>query len=325
MLTAILRNGTIQMETPSLPKPKEDEGLVRIEYCGICGTDFQKFLNFPNASDWGHEIIGRLADTHGNFSTCVTIRSSFPCGECESCLEQQEYKCLNWKRASKNGYSEYITIDKKCIIHINEQNDRLEYALIEPLYVAINLAKRVLPYREDVFVVIGNGTIGLLSVFYLWLVGCRNISLYARNTKGIRCQFAESLGVKTYDYNESIKSDLFKANKIINTAPYETMTEIINNASPYTNITFNGISKNSCVTLDMNIWHFKNLTISPSFPHPQSDFSESIKIVEAYGNKLASLITHVFPLYEIPKAFKLMKNKEQDFIKILISNFQQVL
>ncbi|MDR2720307.1 MAG: alcohol dehydrogenase catalytic domain-containing protein [Nitrososphaerota archaeon] len=323
MLTAILKNGIVQMETTFPPKPKENEELVRVEYCGICGTDYQKYLNFPNATDWGHEIIGRLADAYGNFSTHVVIKSSFPCGECKACLEHQQHNCVNWKRVPKNGYSEYITIDKKCILQINAQNDKLEYSLIEPLNVAINLVKRISPDNDDVFAIIGNGTIALLSVFYLWLMGYRKMSIYARNTYGIRQQFAESLGAETYDYNKTVKSDLLRSNKIINTAPYETMPVIINNASPYTTITFNGISKNSCIPLDMDTWHFKNLTISPSFPHPQNDFLEAIKIVESHGEKLASLITHVFPLVETPKAFQLMKNKEIDFIKVLIRGTQE--
>jgi len=322
MLTAVLKNGVIQIEKTSLPKPKENEGLVLVEYCGICGTDYQKYLNFPNATDWGHEIIGRLSDEHGKFSQRVTIRSSFPCSECKACLEQKYYKCLNWKRASKNGYSEYIAIDKKCILNIDSQSDNLEYVLVEPLYVAINLAKRVMPDKDDFLAIIGNGTIGLLSAFYLWLIGCKNISIYDRRTQGIRREFAKSLGIRTHNYNEVIKSDLSKSNKIINTAPYETMPEIINNASPYTTITFNGINKNNCIPLNMDTWHFKNLTISPSFPHPQSDFSEAMKIADNYDKKLAMLITHIFSIDEAPKAFGLMKEKRIDFIKVLIRGAQ---
>ena len=105
---------------------------------------------------------------------------------------------------------------------------------------------------------------------------------------------------------------------IINTAPYETMSEIINNSNPYSVITFNGINSNNKITLDMDTWHFKNLTISPSFPHPQNDFSEAIEIVKTHGKKLNMLITHVFSLNEVPKVYELMKTKKIDFIKILI-------
>lgn len=301
-----------------MPEPKENENLVRMEYCGICGTDFQKYLNFPSATDWGHEIIGRLSDVRGDVCDRVLIRTSFPCGECKACLKQQYFKCLNWKRVLINGFSEYIVVDKRCVLPVNAQSDMLEYALVEPLNVAINLVNRVSPDKDDVFAIIGNGTIGLLTVFYLWLTGYGNISVYARRTQGIRCQFAESLGVKTYNYNETVRNDMRKANKIINTAPYETMPVIMEHAGPYTVITFNGISKNSLVTLDMANWHFKNLTISPSFPHPQNDFSEAIKIVEANGKMLRTMVTHVFSLDETPKAFELMKNKEVDYIKVLI-------
>jgi len=318
MLAAILKNGIVQMEETSLPKLKGNEKLVRIDYCGICGTDYQKYLSFPNIADWGHEIIGRLSDTEGNVLNRVAIRTSFPCGECKMCLSQQYFKCLAWKRAEINGYSEYIAIDEKCILLIPAQDNKLEYALIEPLYVAMNLAKKVSPNKEDIFAIIGNGTIGLLTTFYLWLNGCKNINIYARNTQGVRCQFADSLGLRTYDYNEIVKRDFQSANKIINTAPYETMSEVINNASPDTIISFNGISRNCRITLDMDTWHFKNLTICASFPHPQTNFSEAMKIVDTHSERLASLITHTFSLEETPKVFELMKSKKIDFIKVLI-------
>lgn len=318
MLTALLKNGSVQIEKTQIPKPNGNEDLVRIEYCGICGTDFQKYLNVPNVADWGHEIIGNLVNERGELTNRVTIRSTYPCGKCLECLRQLYHKCQDWKRASKNGYSEYIVVDRNCILQIDAQSDKLEYALIEPLYVAINLVKRVSPDKGDAFAIIGNGSIGLLTVFYLWLNGHKNISVFARTTCGLRRQFTDSMGIRTYDYNESINSHLFKSNKIINTAPYETMPEIIKSASPYSLITFNGISKNNRVMIEMDTWHFKSLTISPSFPHPQNDFAESMGIVDTYGEKLALLITHVFPLDEMPKVFELMRNKKVDYIKILI-------
>lgn len=217
-----------------------------------------------------------------------------------------------------NGYSEYIAINENCIISINTKNDILEYALVEPLYVAINLVKRISPNKNDRIAIIGNGTIGLLTAFYLWSIDYKNICIYARNTKGVRKQFAESLGIRTRNYNEIVESDFQKFNKIVNTAPYETMPGIIKHASPHAFITFNGYNENNLIPLDMKIWHVKNLTISPSFPHPQTDFSGSIKIIETYRKKLSSLITCVFTLNEAPKAFEAMKSKKIDFIKVLI-------
>jgi len=238
------------------------------------------------------------------------------------CLNQLHYNCRKWKRAPKNGYSEYIAVDNKCVINIDAQDDDLEYVLVEPLNVAINLVKRISPSKDDKIAIIGNGSIGLLAVFYLSLIGCNNVSIYARTPVGIRSQVAEIFGAKTYCYSEAAKEGVSKANKIINTAPYNTMSEIINYANPFSTITFNGISENTRVLLDMDVWHFKNITISPSFPHPQDTFFEAVKVMKLYKENLKLMITHVFPLNDISLAYELMKYKKEEYIKILISGQQ---
>jgi L-iditol 2-dehydrogenase len=312
MNTAILNKGIVHVKPLVLNEVDSGDMLLHVEYCGICGTDYQKYLNFPYTDDWGHEVIGTVDGER------VLVRSTFPCGKCIACLRNQHEKCCQWKRKSKNGFSDYIVIDKRCVIFIDEETEFLEYILAEPLNVAINLVNRVNPEQDDSFLIVGNGTIGLLSAFYLRSLGCENITIMARTTDGIRKQFTESLGVETYRYDEGLSNALCESNKIINTAPYETMNDIINNALPHSVITFNGISKNVQVTLDINTWHFKNLTISPSFPHPQCEFKEAIALIREHHLKLSPLITHTFSLQEMNHALRLMKHKEIDYIKVLI-------
>lgn len=317
MVSWIICDGKLKSVNAPIPVPREGEELVKVDYCGICGTDFQKYLNFRDEFEWGHEIIGRVIAADGMFSRSVGIRTTFPCGSCTQCVQQQFNRCSNWKRSNINGFSEYISVDKRCIVPLECEDIGVEFTLIEPLYVAINLVRRINPEQDNRIAILGNGTIGLLCAYYLHLLGCNDVFVLARSKTNRRVQFASGIGVKTFDYDQ-IGEILPTAEKIINTAAYITMVDVIRFAQPYAQITFNGISKETVVSLDMIKWHFKNLSISPSFPHPQSDFSEAFSIIRAHGKDLKQIITDIFSIEELPRAYDAMNASEKEHIKVII-------
>lgn len=317
MIKYIIHNGRLKLLQQSIPNSDDKGTLVKIDYCGICGTDYQKYLNFTEEDAWGHEIVGRISNSNGEFGQPVIIRSSFPCGQCSHCQRKQYHRCDNWERRSFNGYSEYIVVDSRCIIPLECGENRPLFTLVEPLYVAINLVKKLNPQQNEQIAIIGNGTIGLLCAFYLHLLGCTNITIIARSLTKHRQMFSQLCGAQVVSYNE-IANFLPEADKIINTAPYSTMIDAVRFASPYAEITFNGISKETVVPIDMRLMHFKNLVLCPSFPHPQVDFSYALSIVREYEKTLEQLITCVYPLSNLPDAFKFMTVEPKEYIKVVI-------
>lgn len=318
MISAIKRNGRIQLISSKIPDRELSENLctIKVEYCGICGTDYIKFTDQNDVADWGHEILGRVILNNGTFSDPVVIRTSFPCGKCNACLSGQEFKCTNWHRESFNGFSDYITIDKRSIIAIGEGLLDYIYTLSEPLYVALNLVNRISPNTHDRIAILGNGTISLLCAFYLYINGYKNISIYARNWSKARKEYCLLRGIHIKCFDE-LQEEIIDANKIIVTTPYKTMSTVIKAAPAYAIVTFNGINNDSRILIDMSMWHFKNITISPSFPHPQISFEEAIRIIKKYKTELQPIITDVYELSNISNAFEYIStNKEH--IKVLI-------
>lgn len=286
-----------------------DESKVAVDvlYCGICGTDYQKYIGMDNVEEWGHEIIGKVNDN------LVTIRTTYPC---EKCIKNNPEKCKHWKRQDINGFSNKVFVDNNSIINLNEKELDLVYALIEPLYVANNLIKHVNPSDDSIYTVVGNGTIGLLSAFLIKEKYNSEVRVVGRRNPKSRADFIKKINANYYEFND-IKNALNESNKIIITTPYNTIPDILKEVDSYSNVTFNGISKDTKIELEMDKWHFNNLCIWPSFPHPQSDFEEEIKIIKENKDILRSIITDVYDLDNIEKAFKFL-NKKQDTIKILI-------
>ena len=290
----------------------ESKKIVDVLYCGICGTDYQKYIGMDNVTEWGHEIIGKVEDSN----SIVTIRTTYSCGKCNNCLSGHYEKCSNWSRLNFNGFSNKIVVNEKSIIDINDDFD-IVYALVEPLYVANSLIKHIYPTNNSIYTIIGNGTIGLLSAFLIKKKYNAEVRIVGRRNPPSRDSFMNMINTKYYDFN-NIEAALSGSEKIIITTPYSTIPNILKIADSYSNITFNGISKETCINIEMDKWHFKNLNIWPSFPHPQNSFEEEIKIIEENKEILRNIITNIYDLGQIEEAFHALDDKKQDNIKVLI-------
>lgn len=290
---------------------EETKTAIDVLYCGICGTDYQKYIGMDNVEEWGHEIIGKIDNN------LVTIRTTYPCGKCDNCNNNHPEKCNNWTRINMNGFSERVFVDTNLIIKIEEDEIDIVYALVEPLYVANNLIKHTNPISDSIYTVVGNGTIGLLSAFLIKYKYNAEVRIVGRRNLHSKEEFTNMINAKYYDFND-IRNALTGSDKVIITSPYNTIPKILKEVDSYSNITFNGISKETKVELEMDKWHFKNLCIWPSFPHPQSDFKEEINIIKDNKDILRSIITGIYNLDNIEAAFKSLNDKAQDNIKVLI-------
>lgn len=292
---------------------KDDETKIAVDvlYCGICGTDYQKYIGMDNVEEWGHEIIGKRDNN------LVTIRTTYPCGKCNNCNDNHPEKCNNWTRINMNGFSERVFVEAESIIKIKDDELDIVYALVEPLYVANNLIKHINPISDSIYTVVGNGTIGLLSAFLIKYKCNAQVRIVGRRNLHSRKVFTDGINAKYYNFDD-IRFALAGSDKVIITSPYHTIPEVLKEVDSYSNITFNGISKETKVELEMDKWHFKNLCIWPSFPHPQSDFKEEINIIKGNKDILRSIITGIYNLDDIEEAFKSLNDKTQDNIKVLI-------
>ena len=291
---------------------EKNDSLIAVDvlYCGICGTDYQKYIGMDNVLEWGHEIIGKVNDE------IVTIRTTYPCGKCSNCLNGHSEKCTNWSRINFNGFANQIFVNEKSIINIPDELD-LVYSLVEPLYVAKSLINHVNPNKDSIYTIIGNGTIGLLSAFLIRKKYQGEVRIVGKRNPQSRKNFTNLIGAEFFD-TDHLEEALSASDKVIITSPYNTIPNILKYVNSYTNITFNGISKETNVSIEMDKWHFKNLNIWPSFPHPQSDFSEEIRIIHDNKDVLKNIITNIYNLDKIEEAFKLLNDKSQDTIKILV-------
>ncbi|PWG64747.1 zinc-dependent alcohol dehydrogenase [Bifidobacterium callitrichidarum] len=222
----------IDVRTLPLPEINDDEVLVRVEGCGICGTDQSEYRADPFGYApivLGHEATGEVVKIGKNVTTDYSgkplkvgdkiVTGLRPCGHCAICKRRADmiHLCENGEIHGLmpgenhffNGwYSDYMKCNPGAVIfNVNDMPDRDLRILIEPAAVivhAVEEAKKIYDFKHGSHVLVqGCGPIGLLLVALLKTYGIRNI--VAVDAKEARLEMAKRLGatatVNFSDYN----------------------------------------------------------------------------------------------------------------------------
>jgi len=164
------------------PQIKPGYSIVRVHYCGICGSDLPRFGNAGSyfyPSILGHEFTGVVEDSEfWKKGTRVAILPIMPCGICEGCRKLGPFHCVKYEfLGSRNdgGMAEYCLVPDKNLIELPEDVGMKEGTFVEPLAVALHAA-RISGLKFGMSAaVIGAGTIGLLIALWLREFGASRV------------------------------------------------------------------------------------------------------------------------------------------------------
>lgn len=129
------------------PRPGPDEVLIRIEACGVCGTDFHVAGRL--AEEWmpiGHEFAGKVAEVGTNVRDYkvgekVVAQNATYCGVCEDCMNGHPEHCEQiFTMNDQPAYAEYICMHKDSLYPFDGL-DFSQATLAEPLTVALDLVE----------------------------------------------------------------------------------------------------------------------------------------------------------------------------------------
>ena len=163
------------------PRPAEDELLVRIHACGICGSDVHGYdgstgRRLPPVV-MGHEAAGVVESVGSAVKDFragdrVTFDSTVYCGKCFYCLRGQINLCDNrevigvstpaYRRMG--AFAEYVTVPARIAYPLPEKMPFSHAAMIEAVSVAVHAVALTPLAMEDTVVIVGAGMIGLLAL-----------------------------------------------------------------------------------------------------------------------------------------------------------------
>ncbi len=170
---------TLTLREVPIPEPGPEDVLVRVTYCGICGSDLSVYKSGAMAAPdrvLGHEISATVEDDptgQWERGARVVVFPARACGECAWCRAGERRYCLNPIEGRWGGYAEYATYPPENLIPIPDGVSDQVASMADPLGVGVRAVEIADPAEGEIAFVSGLGTIGLSTVTALVAVGAR--------------------------------------------------------------------------------------------------------------------------------------------------------
>ncbi|MFI0842996.1 zinc-binding dehydrogenase [Mesorhizobium sp. IMUNJ 23232] len=167
-----------------MPEPADDEVLLSVAACGICGSDLHMTedpatFGLSEGFVLGHEFAGEIlrcgsAVTGLRPGDRVAVAPMRGCGRCESCRRGEPAWCPDM-RLIGGGYAEFATVAARQCRLLPNDLPTAEGALAEPVAVGLHAVMRSGLKPGDNVLVLGAGPIGLLVAFWARRLGARHV------------------------------------------------------------------------------------------------------------------------------------------------------
>lgn len=185
------------------PTPGPDAVLVRVEACGVCGSDRHMFRGeYPTALPvtLGHEFCGTIEAVGANVTRLrpgdrITGDPNIACGQCPHCRAGRPNLCESLTPIGvvrDGGFAEYVLVPQAQAVALPATMPPIHGAFCEPLACCLHGldVARIAP--GDSVAILGGGVIGLLMVQLARLAGATTVVLSTRQQA--RRELAEALG-----------------------------------------------------------------------------------------------------------------------------------
>ena len=316
--------GKLVIDEVPIKEPSDNEVVIRIKYCGICGTDVHIFEGEKGSAEvnppviLGHEFSGDV-DRVGKAvkrlkpGDRVSVDPNSYCGKCYFCANGKKHLCREMTglgTALDGGFAEYITVPEDLVYLVEENVSYEAAAMTEPISCCLHGFDLTDVRMGDTVMIVGTGNIGLIMVQLAKHAGAAKIIAVEPNEK--RRAKALDLGA---DFGIDPLNDdtdaVLAANHIIN------IDKVIDCAGRTSTNEYSVkyAGKGATVMLfgltgpddEMKLKPFevfqKELTIKGSFVNPNA-FERAGRLLGAGVIKTDQIITDIVDLEDIQQVFE---------------------
>ncbi len=344
--------GNIILDEAAVPEPSDGEVLLRVRAAGICGSDIPRIYdtgahNMPLIP--GHEFAGEVVGVgNGVSGGLVGMRAGvfplIPCKKCRPCSERRYEMCRGYSYLGSRrdgGFAEYVSVPEWNLIKLGENVSFEEAAMSEPMAVAVHAIRRVEPKKGDKVVVYGLGTIGELIAMFLVEKGIEDI--YVIGNKAFQKKNMVELGIPSEHYCDSRNADVrewimertqgYGADVVFECVGNNTTAEqAVDIAAPAGRICMVG-NPHSDMNFKRDIyWKIlrHQLIVTGTWNSSYygaaagdcdtDDWHYVMERLNSGAISPAAFITHRYEMTDLDKGFHIMRDKTEDYVKIMMIN-----
>ncbi|OGL43198.1 MAG: hypothetical protein A2161_01395 [Candidatus Schekmanbacteria bacterium RBG_13_48_7] len=330
------------LEYSDYPAPAvgDDDVLVRVRACGICGSDVQGFTGKTGRRIppliMGHEAAGVVDGLGKNVKDFekgdrVCFDSTVYCNKCEPCRQGLFNRCKtrqvlgvsvpSFKR--HGAFAEYVAVPWWIVAKIPDDLSFIHAALLEPVSIAMHAANRAYISRGDTVVIIGAGTVGLFVLQAVRLKGAGKVIVSDINK--FRLDVARDLGaaVVVNPAESQLKEVILEQTE---NKGADVAFEVVGFASTFRDaasvikmggrvVAVGNLQKTA--EFDLQELVSKELTFTGSYASA-GEYRDCIDLVASGKINVQPLVSDVLPLTEGPRAFERLLKAEENLLKIVL-------
>ncbi len=338
MLRANLIEPTkVVLEQVSEPTPGPGEVRLRIETCGVCGSDIHAyygehpFIDLPVQP--GHEFAGVIdrvgpGVTGWSVGQRVTAEPSLVCGKCENCRAGRYNICDNLKVIgcqTDGALAEYLIVPAAKLIELTPGMTYEQGALVEPLAVGVHALRLATITPETRLLILGAGTIGLVHLMAARARGVTDITV--TDTVPAKLALARELGAKhTVDVSKTRLTDFcrqtYGTERAFDVAAEcvgveATMRDAIATLKKGGELLVVGVFGHE-VTLNMGLVQDRELKLIGSLMYTMDDFRAARDLIASGRAPVMKLVSSRYPLDQIGAAMQAIDQQRAQNVKTMI-------
>lgn len=339
-------HGTFEMRDVPVPEIGDDDILVEVKGCGICGGDYKRYMG-PEHGGWykmhlpvitGHEFAGVIAKLGRNVDKywkvgdrIVSDNTGDACGRCPTCARGNFVNCPQRKCIGVHmdgAFAKYVKVPGKilkmfpnCIMKIPDNMTFGQAAAMEPAansYKAI-VQEAALRPGENV-AIIGTGSLGLMAIQIAKISGAANIiAIGTTKDKAYRFKVAEKYGATHFFCTDEDEDIPAKIAEIVGEDGVPVVAEI---AGPpqLTNLAMQIIRNEGRfvrVGMDdrpynygLNVLNFKSINYQGHKGYNTESWKNLLSLAKAGILDLQSYLTAEVPLENWREGFEILRRGE---------------
>ncbi len=317
------KNDIRVMNDYPMPEIREDQVLVRVKACGVCGTDVHILSGAQGATDCdppvvlGHEFAGVVekagaAVTRVKAGDHVTVDPNMSCAACDQCRRGNPHFCDQMAATGVNfdgGFAQYAAVLEKQVFVVSDRVPFEEAAMCEPVACCLHGIDLCEIQAGDTVMIVGGGTIGMIMLQLAKMRGAARTVVLETNEN--RFALARELGAdlvispRTEDVPAVLKNSGFRHIDVTIecTGRPETVEYAIQYAGKGATAMIFGLTNPDCSIPYFPFDAFKKeLTVKTSFVNPNTQ-GRAAEIITSGRLRLAELISDHVELENITDAF----------------------
>jgi L-iditol 2-dehydrogenase len=319
-------NSDVRVEELPVPDIGPGETLVRIEACGICGSDVMEWYRIDRAPlILGHEIGAQIVKTGEGIEECtegdrVAIAHHVPCNSCKYCLSGHHTVCetLRTTNIFPGGFAEFARLPgivaDQGVFKLPDEISYREATFIEPLACVLRGIRKAGFTSGSTVMVIGSGITGLIYIQLARALGASKV--FAVDINPYRLDMAKRLGADdVFSANDNVQERLKDKNSgyladtvILCTGAASAVKQALESLERSGTLLFfaaTGPGVEVPFSVNDTFWR-KDVTLTTSYAASPADYREALELISKGIINTDLMTTHVLPMSEVQEGFRLV-------------------